>query len=198
LKVGGNTVSFVPNTRSPSLAAPRPGADAFVSGQGGWTEGRHEFDRFVKNTHEILSPLNELTARLPMTDHAFITPDRGVQRTVFSAGPYVVSVTVNRSSDNWQARSSLGGAVDLPPFGFLVESSHLVAFHAKSWGGRAYDEPVLFTLRSLDGRPLAESEQVRVFHGFGAPELTLGTHDVSVSREAVVNVRTGALTASDR
>ena len=43
-------------------------------------------DRFVKNTHEILSPLNELTARMRMTQHQFLTPDRKVQQSTFGEG----------------------------------------------------------------------------------------------------------------
>jgi len=45
-----------------------------VNGDNGWAAGLHPLDRFVKNTHEILSPLNELTAQMRMTKHEFLTP----------------------------------------------------------------------------------------------------------------------------
>ncbi len=41
----------------------------FTRGDQGWAEGLHPLDRFVKNTYEILSPLNELTAQADMTGH---------------------------------------------------------------------------------------------------------------------------------
>jgi hypothetical protein len=64
-----------------------------------------------------------------------------------------------------------------------------VAFHATQFGGRTYDEPALFTARSLDGRPLWEAEQARIYHGFGEPRLRLCGKEWPVEREAVVRVR---------
>ncbi len=188
LIVKGEDVRFEP------AAPPRqPAADpaVFVRGDGGWTEGRHPFDRFLKNTHEILSPLNEITAQMPLTRHAFLSPDRQVQRTVFGAGRDAVTITVNAGEEGWPVRSELGGEVVLPRYGFLAEACGFAAFHATSWAGHDYPAPVLFTLRSLDGQPLARSTQVRVFHGFGDAQVNLGGHTFTVPRQAIVNVHRG-------
>jgi hypothetical protein len=69
-------------------AAEEPPASAgdpaiFANAEHGWAEGLHPLDRFVKNTYELLSPLNELTAQLPMTRHELLSADKKVQRSVF-------------------------------------------------------------------------------------------------------------------
>lgn len=169
-------------------AAPLAGDPAvFVRGDGGWTEGLHPLDRFVKNTHEVLAPLHGLTAQSPLTAHQFLTADRRVQRSVFGQGRDAVAVTVNAREGLYPVASAWGGVVELPRFGFLVESPRFVAFHATTWGGRRYAGPVLFTLRSLDNQPLSRSARVRVFHGWGEPEVRLGSWTFTVRREAVVS-----------
>jgi hypothetical protein len=160
----------------------------FTRGDGGWTERLHPFDRFVKNTYEVLSPLNELTARVPMTGHRFLTDDRNVQRSVFGDGPDAVEAVVNHGSSPFSYHSRMGGDVVLPAKGFLVEAPQFVAFLAQGWNGMHYDEPVLFTLRSADGQPLSHSAKVRVFHGFGEPRLKLAAREIQVERESVVMV----------
>ena len=45
---------------------PQDGA-LFTRADHGWAEGLPPLDRFIKNTYEILSPLNELTAQMEMT-----------------------------------------------------------------------------------------------------------------------------------
>jgi hypothetical protein len=40
-------------------------------------------DQFIKNTYEVLSPLNRTTALQPMTDHRFLTRNRKVETTRF-------------------------------------------------------------------------------------------------------------------
>jgi hypothetical protein len=170
-------------------ASPPPAAgDAatFTRADNGWAEGLHPLDRFVKNTHEILSPLNELTARVPMTRHQFLTPDRRVRRSVFGDGKTAVEVIVNGSSAPYRHHSRLGGVVTLPPSGFLVESPTFVAFHAANWNGLSYDSPPLFTLRSLDGKPLTRSRQVRVFHAFGDARLRWGDTVEEIRAERIL------------
>ncbi len=158
----------------------------FTRGTNGWTQGLCALDRFVKNTYEILSPLNELTAELTMTQHQFLTPDRKARRSVFSTGADAIEVIVNAGSADLKApRKGLLTAV-LPPYGFLVESSGFVAFHATSWGGHDYAEPVLFTLRSLDGRPIQRSRRVRVYHAFGDSQVRLWGEDHQVPKEAIL------------
>jgi hypothetical protein len=184
----GERIRFEP------VRAPEPGrADpaVFVRGDGGWTAGLHAFDRFVKNTHELLSPLNEITARMPLTEHRFLSADRKWQRTVFGSGRNAVTVTVHSGEGTVRVVSALGGVVVLPPYGFLVESPEFVAFHALTWAGRQYTGPVMFTVRSLDGQPLARSGRLRVFHGWGESEIRVGDRELNVPREAVLDFGAG-------
>jgi hypothetical protein len=176
---------------APSAAEPTPGAglkDAalFVPGENGWTQGLHPADRFLKNTHEILSPLNEITSRLPMTGHQFLTADRKAQRSVFGEGSRAVEVVVNVGDAPLQWRSKTGGDIELPPYGFLVEGPTFVAFRAQNWSGHRYASAPLFTMRSLDGKPLSESRRIQVYHGFGDAELPFGGVVKSVVKEAVL------------
>jgi hypothetical protein len=78
--------------------------------------------------------------------------------------------------------------VILPPYGFLVEAGTFSAIHACSWGNQAYNKPVLFTLTSLDGKSLVESEKVRVFHGFGESQLAWRGKFFDVRREEVITL----------
>lgn len=157
----------------------------FTRAQNGWAAGLHPMDRFIKNTYEVLCPLNELTAQMAMTQHQFLTPDRKVERTVFGQGSGEVQVLVNDSSTNYVCSSKLGGRLLLPPFGFLAESPTFVAFHALNWNGVRYDSPAMFTLRSLDDQPLSRSHQVRVFHAFGDEHIRLHRSTKPVTREAI-------------
>jgi hypothetical protein len=176
-----------PTSQPASRPAPATGqADPalFVRGDGGWTEGLHPMDRFIKNTCEVLCPLNEISARLQMTRHEFLTADHKTQRTVFGDGRRAVEVVINDSSNPFVCDSKLGGRVELPPFGFLVESPTFAAFHALTWNGLRYDSPPLFTLRSLDDRPLSTSRDIRVYHAFGDDQIRLGKLTRTVKTEA--------------
>lgn len=166
--------------------AARPDPALFVRADNGWADGLHPLDRFVKNTYEILSPLHELTATVPMTRHEFLTPDRLVQRSNFGSGENTLSVTANFGPNPIALESPTGGDVLLPPYGFVVESPMFVAFCALTWNGLSYSDPSLFALRSLDGRPLEKSEQIRVFHGFGDTRVKLGNRVCTVVREEIV------------
>jgi hypothetical protein len=129
-----------------------------------------------------------------MTDHQFLTPDRSVEYSAFGD----VRIWVNYGPEPYvvptPAPLSQGGVAPtdqpttLPEYGFLVLSPAFVAFHATQFGGLTYGEPALFTARSLDGRPLREAEQVRIYHGFGEPRLRLCGKEWQVEREAVVRV----------
>jgi len=156
--------------------APTVRGDVFVRADNGWADGLHPMDCFIKNTHEILSPLHELTAQTPPTHHEFLTPDRKVQRTVWGN----VEALVNLGTTPYQ---------DLPPFGFIIQSPTFVAFHAASFNGLRYDDPPLFTLSSLDDRPLSRSRRIRVFHGFGDSRVKLGDKVQVVAKEAVLPAR---------
>jgi len=159
----------------------------FVRADGGWAKGLHPLDRFVKNTYEILSPLSEITAAMPLAEHQFLSPDRKVTRTVYGEGSEKAEVVVNASSGDFRHSSQMGGTVDLPPFGFLVESPTFVAFHARNWNGVPYEAAPLFTFRSMDGQALARAARVRVYHGFGDPRVKLTRQIHTVEREAVIS-----------
>jgi hypothetical protein len=174
-----------PATGTPAKAS--GDAALFTRADHGWAEGLHPVDRFVKNTYEVLSPLNELTAQMRLTRHQFLTPDRKVQRTVFGEGAAEVEVITNASAKNYAHKSKVHGVVLLPPYGFLIESPTFVAFHALTWNGLRYDSAPLFTLRSLDGAPLGHSAKIRVYHAFGDARVKLGAAAQTVEKEAVVS-----------
>ena len=138
----------------------------------------HPTDQFIKNTYEVLSPLCRITALLPMTDHRFLTPDRKVESTRFGGD---VHITVNYGAADYAVQQ-----VVLPQWGFLIESPGLVAFYARSYGGVEYRDPALFVIRSLDGKPLASSKQVRIYHGFGDPQLKFRSQVLEVETERVL------------
>ena len=121
-----------------------------------------------------------------MTKHEFLTADRKVQHSVFGEGADAVDVVVNMSGAEYRLPSQRGGDVTLPPYGFAVESPTFVAFCALRWDGVQYDRPTLFTLRSLDGKPLSDSKQVRVFHGFGGKDVKACGRVQQVEKEAVI------------
>jgi hypothetical protein len=148
-------------------------------GDGGWPERLCAEDRVIKNTWEVLSPLSALVAERPLASHEFLTPDRLVQRTRF--GDVAITVAYEKS-----ARI---GDNAVPAYGFIVESPGYTAFCATRYNGLDYAEPVLFTVRGLDGRPVAESSKVRIYHGFGDGRIRLPGKDFNVTREAVVRIK---------
>ena len=136
-------------------------------------------DQFIKNTYEVLSPLGRTTALMPMTDHRFVTPDRKVESTRFGND---VNITVNYGAADYSTPRAV-----LPQYGFLVESPTLVAFNARSYGGLKYADSALFVIRSLDGKPLASSHQVRIYHAFGDNRVEFRGKVVEVETEKVIN-----------
>ena len=174
---------FQPATEPASLTT---NPALFARADGGWAAELHPLDRFIKNTYEILSPLNELTARIRMTQHRFLTPDRKVQQSTFGEGADAVVVVVNAADTPFTYTSRFGGTVELPPYGFIAESRTFAAFHALSYGGLRYSAPAMFTWRSLDNRPLSHSRQMRVYHAFGSDQIRLGKATLAVPKEAVV------------
>ncbi|MEK7405681.1 MAG: DUF5696 domain-containing protein [Acidobacteriota bacterium] len=135
-------------------------------------------DQFIKNTYEVLSPLHRLTALLPMTDHRFVTQDRRVERTRFGKD---VEITVNYGPAEYEEPR-----FRLPQYGFVIESPALVAFHARRYRGLPYEDPPLFVLRSLDGRPLGSSRQVRIYRGFGDRRVEFKGKTIEVDVEKVL------------
>ena len=184
LRVAGEKITFTPVTPKRRGAGGDPAL--FTRADGGWAEGMHPMDIYVKNTYEVLSPLNEITSRMQMTGHEFLTADRKVIRTVFGRGAEAVTCTVNMGQAEYRVRSKTGGDVVLPPLGFLVRGPTFVAFCASASGGLTYDDPPLFAVRSLDSEPIGTSGKVRIWHGFGDPRIRLGNKVHTVAKEATV------------
>ena len=151
-----------------------PPENVFARADNGWAEGMHPIDAMLKNTYEFLSPTNRLAFFLPVTSYE--ERGDGLVRTVFGdraprAGEWSVEVAVNLGGQAIEH----GQAVLPPGSGFIVQAPTFLAFHAAAFRGIQYATPALFTVRSLDGRPLSESARVRVFHGFGPSQLALRT-----------------------
>jgi hypothetical protein len=172
------------NAASPQAAANTRGGVApaeqfWARGDGGWGEHLCPADRVIKNAYEVLSPLNRMTADVPMTSHEFLTDDRLLQRTSF--GDLTITVAYDRPSH-------IGDNM-VPAYGFIAESPKFVAFCATRYNGIDYATPTLFTARSVDGKPIAESAKVRIYHGFGDPRIRLFGREFKVVREEVVRMK---------
>jgi hypothetical protein len=165
-------------------AAARAAEGLFVRADSGWAEGLHPLDRFLKNTHEILSPLNRLSARLLLTDYELLTPDGRMRRSLFGDGR--IEVVVNLGDRDYTYPSKRWGEVVLPPDGFLAQAPEFLAFSAKRFQGLEYERVPLFTLQSLDDRPLEQSSRIRVYHGFGDPRLVWAGRTREVPRQSVI------------
>ena len=169
--VSGNQIEVQPVSRPEFVTLWNRGDD-------GWGQDLCETDRVIKNAWEVLSPLNTITAESPLDSHEFLTPDRLVQRTRF--GDVTITVAYRPAEFDGHA---------VPAYGFVIESPTYIAFCATRYGNLDYDTPTLFTARSLDGRPITESAQVRIYHGFGDSRIQLGKKQFTVEREAVVSAR---------
>jgi hypothetical protein len=172
LTVRGSAIEFEPLRQMPA-------AEIWSRGDGGWGERLCPADRVIKNTWEVLSPLNAIAAERPLADHQFLTADRLVARTRF--GDLTISVA-------YEKPARLGDNA-VPAYGFIAESPQFVAFCATRYAGRDYPQPALFTARSLDGRPIAESSRVRIYHGFGDRRIRLAGKDFEVAGEEIVAVK---------
>ena len=153
----------------------------FARADHGWAEGMCITDRFLKNTHELLGPLSAITTHARLTQLEFLTPARTVRRAVFGdpKGEVRATVTVNFGSSEFVVQSPLGGEVALPPWGALIETPSFVAFHARSWAGRSYETPVLFTIRT-------DENGDRIFHGFGDERINWRGRELAVRRESQI------------
>ncbi len=172
LDVTGAGISFVP-------AESEPPTELWSRGDGGWPEDLCAADRVIKNTWEVLSPLNVLTAETPLSSHEFLSEDRRLQRTRF--GDVTITVSYERPAEI--------GEDTVPAYGFIVDSPTFVAFCATRYNGIDYETPTLFTARSLDGKDIAASSQVRIYHGFGDERIRLAGKTFEVAREGIVAVR---------
>ncbi|HUT36006.1 MAG TPA: DUF5696 domain-containing protein [Planctomycetota bacterium] len=162
---------------------------AFTRCDDGWAEGMHPTDVFLKNTQEVLGPLNAATAHQRLTRLEFLKPDGSLRRAVYGEGPAATEVVVNFGSADAEASTRFGPVALLPPWGFVVQAPRFVAFYAKSWGGHAYEAGALFTLHAVEGDALATARKLRVFHAFGEPTLLWGGKRYEVRREGTVALR---------
>ena len=117
------------------------------------------FDTLMKNSYEILSPLNRLTAEWEMTSHCFLTADECVEQTTFGN----VTITVNFGA---QPYTCADGSV-LPQYGFTVVSPSLEAFYAVRYNGMDYPDGAMFVLSTDDGSAIRSASKVTVYHAFG-------------------------------
>jgi hypothetical protein len=154
---------------------PRSNERALARADQGWAEGFNAPARLVKNTFEVATWVDRLAHDQRVREHIFLGPETERSRKG------EVEILVHRGDDTFETDE-----VRLGRFGFLVQSPTFVAFHALRYGGVDYPAGALFTLRSLDGRPLSQSRSVRVYHGFGSPELALWGERHHVPREAVL------------
>ncbi|OIN99773.1 hypothetical protein AUJ67_06985 [Candidatus Desantisbacteria bacterium CG1_02_49_89] len=177
----GPTITFVPPD---TTTVDTTNKAVFCRADNGWAEGMYIFDRFFKNTHEFLSPLHELTAKMLITNYEFLTPDYMVRRITFGSG--AVRVGYNTGSGDYDYTCLDASVAKLPPYGFVIEAPNFIAFHALSWQGLNYDSSTYFTYRSLDGKPIATSNRIRVYHGFGDPRVIINGETRVVYREAIL------------
>jgi len=162
----------------PTLVVPQA---VYCRGDNGWGQDLQPADRFIKNTYEMVSPLHRLTAKMLITDYIPLSEDFKITKTIF--GDNQVDVVVNRSEKTYTCKLGNGSECVLPPFGFVVESDTFRAFHALSYNGLKYDRSAMFTVRSLDDKPLKSSSKLRVFHGFGSERIKLRGKIHSIPRQ---------------
>lgn len=167
---------------SPSASSSREGL--FVRGDNGWPQDMHPVDRFLKNTHEILGPINRLSSQLTLTEHEFLTPDGQVRRSTFGND---MEVVVNFGDADFSYHSRRWGDVVLPPDGFLAHGPGFLAFCAREFQTQSHQNPPLFTVTSLDGQPLEQSARIRVYHGFGDAQFTWFGRTGEIQRESVLS-----------
>ena len=157
----------------------------YTRGDGGWAEGMHPLDIFIKNTHEVLGPLQHVTAHERLTKFEYLTDDKTVRCATYGSGNEATKVTVNFGQEAAEVTSEFGGRTVLPPYGFLVEGPQLIAFHAQQWNNQNYGNGALFTLRSTDAKPLTQSNTIRIFHAFGPVTITWRGKTYEIKREHV-------------
>jgi len=186
----------------PASGAETVDRSCFTRSDGGWAEGLHPTDVFLKNTQAVLGPLHAATAFVRLTRLEFLTPDGSVRRARYGSGRDATTVVVNFGAKAAEATSRYGGQVELPPWGFVVDAEGFAAFYATRWGGREYAKGALFTVRPADGLRLSKATKLSIFHAFGDAGLTWRGREVRVAKEETVAVsrggRWGRPSGSDR
>ncbi len=176
-------------SHKPDSTGPKPDIASFTRSDIGWADGMHPLDIFIKNTHEVLGPLNHATAHDRLTRLEFVTSDQKVRKTTYGQGQDAMQVIVNFGTDDATITTSLGGETVLPAWGFAVEGPRFAAFYARKWNGLEYDSGALFTLQSVDDEDLSHARRVRIFHAFGSPKIQWKGKLHEVKRENIIEVR---------
>ena len=118
-----------------------------------------------------------------MTDHWFLNNTRDAEFTSFG----VVHIFTNNGDEPHTIQTgAFDDIVVLGKYDFFVNSPTFMAIHAKTIGDRTEAAPFLFTFRSLDGKPLAESKRIRVFHGFGSSKIKFYGKNIDARSEAII------------
>ncbi|MHC4558524.1 MAG: DUF5696 domain-containing protein [Planctomycetota bacterium] len=160
-----------------------PDRSCYTRSDGGWAENMHPTDVFLKNTHEVLGPLHDVTAHDLLTKMEFLTSDLTVRQATYGQGTDATKVIVNFGTKEAKIASKLGGEVVLPPWGFVIEGPRFAAFHACRWNTEEYGKGAMFTLLAMDDKNLKESHRVRIFHAFGPANIRWGSDRYKVQRE---------------
>jgi hypothetical protein len=167
---------------------PIPDIACYTRSDNGWADGMHPLDVFMKNTYEVLGPLHSVTAHNTLSKLEFLTEDFTLRRATYGRGEDATQITVNFGTKEAQIESTLGGKVTLPPWGFVIEGSRFVAFHARHWNGQDYGKGTLFTLRPMGNKDLKDADRIRIFHTFGPETIKFKNSLYKVQREKVISV----------
>lgn len=117
------------------------------------TKGPHENAEAREFAAQILLELCRLTFPAFLTAHTFLTDDSLVEEALYSDKTYVV---INQSETESYETSDLL----LPPSGFYVRHVQFEAHDALRVGTVEFPKRAWRVRRSLDGKPLEQSEQV--------------------------------------
>jgi len=165
------------------------GRSCYARSDGGWAEGMHPLDVFLKNTHEVLGPLHRQTAHAVLTKLEFLTKDHSVRKATYGYGPDATKVIVNFGTTEAKVTSILGTDVILPPWGFVVDGPRFAAFHASHWNRQDYGKGALFAVQAIDNKNLNETTRVHIFHAFGSPMIRWKEELYKVEREQTIQLR---------
>ena len=155
----------------------------------GWAAGRHPWDVFIKNTHEVLGPLHHATAHERLNRLRFLNKEKTVRRASYGSGADAVHVTVNFGVADYEVETVFGGTVVLPRWGFVVEGPRFVAFCSRTWAGERYERPSLFTVRPAGEANLEDASRVRIFHAFGDSTIQWRGQSHNVARQRIVSAQ---------
>jgi hypothetical protein len=166
-----------------------PEVSVFCRSDNGWADGFDPFDAFMKNTHEVLSPLHRVTAHDRLTHLEYLADDRTVQKAIYGHGDTAATVIVNFGTHDAKITSKYGGQVILPQWGFVVDSPQFAAFYAKRYNGTDYETGAVFTVSPKDGKPLGQAKQIKIFHAFGPDTIKWNNDSYKVQTEQTIEIK---------